>query len=190
VGTSCGDRSFAISCPGVLTSSVGPALGVRLVRSRVGCPQDNGGHERMHRDLSEPQLSPAKTRSAQQRDCDRWLVDFNHVRPHSALAEVYRPLERRPMAVHVPNYPPEGSTWRITTDGSLCFEGDQVRLGQALSPQFVGFRHEQGLRWRAFFFDIDLGVVEIASLQSAVSTSTVSGVNANEEAKSLQVSAV
>ena len=32
----------------------------------------------------------------QQRDCDRWLIDFNNVRPHEALggktpAEVYRP---------------------------------------------------------------------------------------------------
>jgi transposase InsO family protein len=76
------------------------SLGVRLVRSRVGCPQDNGGHERMHRDLGELQLSQAKTRSAQQRDCDRWMVDFNHVRPHAALgdktpAEVYRPAATR-----------------------------------------------------------------------------------------------
>lgn len=29
------------------------SLGIRLIRSRPGCPQDNGGHERMHRDLSE-----------------------------------------------------------------------------------------------------------------------------------------
>jgi hypothetical protein len=120
------------------------SLGARLVRSRVGCPQDNGGHERMHRDLGELQLSPAKTRSAQQRDCDRWMIDFNHVRPHAALgdrtpAEVYRPAERRPMTVHVPNYPPEWSTRRITTDGRLCFEGDQVRLGHALSRRIIGF---------------------------------------------------
>jgi transposase InsO family protein len=29
------------------------SLGIRVERSRPGCPQDNGGHERMHRDLSE-----------------------------------------------------------------------------------------------------------------------------------------
>ncbi|MBK6460859.1 MAG: DDE-type integrase/transposase/recombinase [Myxococcales bacterium] len=28
------------------------SLGIRIVRSRPGCPQDNGGHERMHRDVS------------------------------------------------------------------------------------------------------------------------------------------
>src|SRR5438552_1452398 len=58
------------------------SLGIRLIRSRVACPQDNGGHERMHRDLSELQLDPARTRRAQQRIADRWLIDFNGVRPH------------------------------------------------------------------------------------------------------------
>jgi putative transposase len=27
------------------------ALGINLERSRPGCPQDNGAHERMHRDI-------------------------------------------------------------------------------------------------------------------------------------------
>ena len=53
------------------------SLGIRLVRSRPASPQDNGGHERMHRDLSELELRPARSRKAQQRDCDRWMVDFN-----------------------------------------------------------------------------------------------------------------
>src|SRR5438132_407956 len=81
-------------CPWVSTQSRGGltrlsawlmSLGIRLVRSRPGCPQDNGGHERMHRDLGELQLRPARSRAAQQLEVDRWLVDFNHVRPHAAL---------------------------------------------------------------------------------------------------------
>src|SRR5712691_11149802 len=80
-------------CPWVSTQSRGGltrlsawlmSLGIRLVRSRPGCPQDNGGHERMHRDLGELQLRPARSRAAQQLEVDRWLVDFNHVRPHAA----------------------------------------------------------------------------------------------------------
>jgi len=52
------------------------SLGIRLIRSRPGCPQDNGGHERMHRDLRELQLRPARSRASQQLECDRWVVDF------------------------------------------------------------------------------------------------------------------
>jgi transposase InsO family protein len=71
------------------------SLGIRLIRSRPGHPQDNGGHERMHRDLSELQLEPARNRRAQQRECDRWMVDFNHVRPHDALGNKTPNLPRR-----------------------------------------------------------------------------------------------
>jgi len=70
------------------------SLGIRLVRSRPGCPQDNG---------------------AQQRACDRWMMEFNEVRPHDALggktpAEVYRDSERRSLDPLVPSYPPEWKT--------------------------------------------------------------------------------
>ena len=41
------------------------ALGIDLERSRPGCPQDNGGHERMHRDMSrEVERSPG--------ECPNW----------------------------------------------------------------------------------------------------------------------
>src|SRR5205085_1695482 len=56
------------------------SLGIRLHRSRPASPQDNGGHERMHRDLTELRLSPGASRRAQQPLCDRWTLDFNHVR--------------------------------------------------------------------------------------------------------------
>src|SRR5215475_7595506 len=59
------------------------SLGIRIVRSRPGCPQDNGGHERMHRDLrADVQLTPGASLAAEQRACDRWRQEFNHVRPH------------------------------------------------------------------------------------------------------------
>jgi len=170
------------------------SLGIRLIRSRPACPQDNGGHERMHRDLSELELTPAKSRRAQQPECDRWMVDFNHIRPHDSLggktpAEVYRPTERRLLTVRMPSYPPDWRTRRVAKTGVLCFQGDQVRLGRALARQLVGLRYEQGLRWRVFFFDVDLGTVEIASVDGEVSTAvsteeqrSVSGVNPNQGA--------
>jgi len=61
------------------------SLGIRLVRSRPGCPQDNGGHERMHADVrADVQRHPAATREQQQRQLDRWRQEFNHVRPRCA----------------------------------------------------------------------------------------------------------
>ncbi len=142
------------------------SLGMKLVRSRPGCPQDNGGHERMHRDLSELELRPASTRRAQQRECDRWMVDFNEVRPHDALggktpAEVYRDSPRRSLAPLVPSYPPEWKTRRVSRVGNISVNDDVVFVSTALAGQIIGLQQERALRWRARFFDVDLGSLEL-----------------------------
>jgi transposase InsO family protein len=143
------------------------SLGIRLYRSRPASPQDNGGHERMHRDLNELRLSPGRSRRAQQPLCDRWMLDFNHVRPHEALdgktpAEVYGSPKPRPMAMSVPTYPSGFITRRVLSSGEITMNNDRVGIGRAFVGYLVGLRYEGGLRWRVFFFEIDLGVVEIA----------------------------
>lgn len=149
------------------------SLGVRLVRSRPGCPQDNGGHERMHRDMSELQQAPAKSRRAQQRACDEWLLDFNHVRPHQALkgktpAEVYRSSIRRSLVPKVPTYPDDWVTRRVSPRGYVRVHGDEVFIGMALVGQLVGLRQQTELCWRARFFDVDLGTVELLPVLNAL----------------------
>jgi len=150
------------------------SLGIQLVRSRPGCPQDNGGHERMHRDLSEIQCNPARTRRAQQRSCDRWMVEFNEVRPHDALggktpAEVYRNSERRSLLPIDPNYPSDWQVRRVSKNGAVSLDDDTVFVSTALAGQLIGLKQEGLLRWRARFFDVDLGTIEILPLGSAVS---------------------
>ncbi len=151
------------------------SLGIRLIRSRPGHPQDNGGHERMHRDLSELQLEPAASRRAQQRECDRWLVDFNHVRPHDALGnktpnEVYRDSKRRTFTPRIPTYPGGWLTRRVGRLGNISVNGDIVFVGSALVGHLVGLKYLSGLRWQVHFFEVDLGELEIASLNDAFAT--------------------
>ena len=73
------------------------SLGIEHLRSRRGTPSDNGGHERMHRDMAfELEAVAAGTFDEQQRACDLWRGDFNNSRPHEALgmrtpAQVYKP---------------------------------------------------------------------------------------------------
>jgi putative transposase len=87
------------------------SLGIKVVRSRPGCPQDNGAHERMHRDLrADVQLSPEASRDVQQKACSKWRNEFNHVRPHEALggkvpADFYRPGARRSVTATEYAYP-------------------------------------------------------------------------------------
>ena len=62
--------------------------GIEVEFSRPGSPQDNGSHERMHRDLkAECTKPPSVNLSAQQRRMERWRHEFNHERPHEALGQ-------------------------------------------------------------------------------------------------------
>jgi putative transposase len=144
------------------------SLGIRLVRSRPGCPQDNGGHERMHADLAaDLQSAPAATRDAQQRELDRWRQEFNHVRPHDALggktpAEVYRPTEKRKPVERPFAYGPTKRVVRVHSQGTFAWCGSHYFLGSALRRQHVGVEAVDVLHVRVWLRDIDLGIVEIA----------------------------
>ncbi len=154
------------------------SLGIRLIRSRPASPQDNGGHERMHRDLSELQLKPARSRSAQQRVCDRWMVDFNEVRPHDALggktpSEVYRSSPRRFVGALIPNYPGDWQTRRVNRMGMVRINGDYVFVSTALVGHIVGLRQETELLWSARYFDVNLGTFEILPFDHSLAGKTV-----------------
>ena len=74
------------------------ALGIDLERSRPGHPQDNGAHERLHRDISLELEGVSGTHA--QGALDLWREQFNHERPHEALAmrtpgELYIPATRQ-----------------------------------------------------------------------------------------------
>ena len=142
------------------------SLGIHVVRSRPGCPQDNGGHERMHRDMSaDLQAFPTGSRFAEQRACDRWRVEFNRVRPHEALggktpSELYKPSERRLVTTKF-IYPPEWIV-RIVTDGGVVnVGGAPIQAGLALVRQRVALQPLGGTSHRLWFRDLDLGTVEL-----------------------------
>jgi putative transposase len=143
------------------------SLGIRIVRSRLSCPQDNGAHERMHRDISEAmQCSPAPSAAQQQRLLDKWRQEFNHVRPHQALAgktpaEVYKSLP----ACSPPCAPALGGAHhrKMKIDRNGCFKIGKERyfLTTALTGFFVALESIDALHVRAWFHGLDLGTVEI-----------------------------
>ena len=62
-------------------------LGIRPERIPPGHPEQNGRHERLHRTLKQATASPPRrTRRGQQRAFEQFRWDYNHDRPHEALA--------------------------------------------------------------------------------------------------------
>jgi transposase InsO family protein len=142
------------------------SLGIRIVRSRVACPQDNGAHERMHADVcAEVQAKPAATLVEQQRLLDRWRQEFNHVRPHEALgqrtpSDVYKVTERRRPPTKPFEYPEHFFVRRIDCRGSFCFRNDACYLAITFAGLDVGVEVVDAMNVRVWLRDIDLGLVE------------------------------
>jgi len=146
------------------------SLGIQLVRSRPGCPQDNGGHERMHRDMCQDvQLAPADTRQRQQRDLDKWKQEFNHVRPHQALdgktpAEVYRSTQKADQPLVKCEYDERFFRVRVLPCGRFRFRGERHFLSEALAGHHVALEPVNPFQMRAWFHGIDLGLIEVQPL--------------------------
>jgi hypothetical protein len=106
------------------------ANGIDLERRRTGCPQDNGGHERMHRDIAWE----LKGQSYEDRQAafDTWRCEYNQERPHESLGmrvpeDVYesgtRPWYGTPEEVYYP-----GKTVRkVNGNGHIKYEGEMIR---------------------------------------------------------------
>jgi putative transposase len=117
------------------------ALGISLERSRPGCPQDNGAHERMHRDIRRELQSTKIGRD--QEAFDIWRNEYNYERPHESLAmkrpgEVYRNSER-PWA-GTPDDIDYGNmmTRKVNQLGIIRFEGENIMLSTTLAGWSVG----------------------------------------------------
>jgi putative transposase len=141
------------------------SLGIKLERIAPGHPEQNGGHERMHRDLAkEIQEQPGATVAEEAQRLERWRVEFNMDRPHEALAmkmpgEVYRRSSRSLCDVRPYVYPLDFLRRHVRRDGCILINGQSVYLSEALGKMDVGLERLSTVCWRVWF--CDLAVSEI-----------------------------
>lgn len=133
-------------------------LGIRLERSRPASPQDNASHERMHRTLKqETTRPPAADLAAQQRRFDRFRWEFNHERPHEALAdrtpeEFYRPSPRSyPRRLEEVSYPEHFERRRINQVGQFRWKSRRPFLGSVLTGETIGLEEIDDGVWALYF---------------------------------------
>lgn len=127
------------------------ALGIDLERSRPGHPQDNGAHERLHRDISLELEGVSGTHA--QGALDLWREQFNHERPHEALGmrtpgELYLPATRQyrgtPEALE---YTAMGSR-QVNACGQIHWEKECYFLSRSLAGWNVGLQSLGQKRWQ------------------------------------------
>lgn len=144
------------------------ALGVDLDRIPPARPDQNGGHERMHRDIAwELECESEATVAGQQAALDSWRATYNHERPHEALgmqvpADLYVPSPRRFQAEElVLEYPAEYLRRHVGQNGAIRLHNVRIGVSEALAGWDVGLKHEAPLRYGLWFCRLRLGEVDL-----------------------------
>ena len=137
------------------------SLGITVEYIMPGHPEQNGGHEQMHRILKAETTRPvSRHREAQQRRIDRWVQVYNHQRPHQGLqqrvpAEVYRPRKGRPPKVL--KYPPSWIERRGRSNGQIKWRCRKRFIGEAFVGYAVGLREKTAERYEVQFAGLLIG---------------------------------
>jgi transposase InsO family protein len=145
------------------------ALGMAVDRSQPAHPQDNGAHERLHRDIAaELACQNHPDLETQQAAFDLWREEFNWQRPHEALggrcpAEVYQKSARRmPAAVEI-DYGLGMVTRKISKAGMIKWGHIKIFVSGALAGWPVGLRPCDSDHLEIWFTSLLLGHLEVSS---------------------------
>lgn len=142
-------------------------LGIVPERIEAGHPEQNGSHERMHLTLEqETAQPPAGNRRGQQRAFDRFVEEFNEVRPHEALkmqtpAAVYQRSPRKfPARIPEVEYPDSMLVRQVGHQGQIRWKKHEVFLSQVLWGERVGLLPIDDGRYRVYFAQIPLALFD------------------------------
>jgi transposase InsO family protein len=139
-------------------------LGILPERIRVGHPEQNGRHERLHATMKRACPIRASL-PAQQRAFERFRSDYNELRPHRALADrtpasVYRPSQRAfPRRTPKLQYPEGFAVRRVAPNGHFTWHCREYYVGNVLIGEPLGLFPVAEGRWR-----IHVGMLAVAEL--------------------------
>ena len=135
-------------------------LGIRRDLIRPASPQENGRHERMHRDLDETRFPPGADQRAQQVRFDAFREEFVRVRPHEALgmktpASVYVQSRRRmPDLMPSPEYEGHCEVRQVHRKGLIRFRGNDHFLSEVLAGEQVALEEVRDGIWSVYLYDV------------------------------------
>ena len=143
------------------------SLGVQPVFSRPGKPQDNGRHERMHRDLKADIIHHRGwTQGEQQKYFNRFRRMYNVERPHEGIGQE-RPARRfRPSPrpyLRKPRQPEYAAHWekrKVMCNGILRWHCTDVFLSETFGGHTVALEPIDVDLWRVHFYEFMIGTFD------------------------------
>lgn len=141
------------------------SLGIRIDPTNLGSPQDNGGHERMHKDIRDQLEQRGIT---DQESFDIWTHEFNWVRPHETLgmktpSDVYRKSDRVLPEIEIQiDYPPPFLSRIVTPRGLIRYQYKYYFISSSLVGMKVGLKPKANNRLEVWFDYLFLGEIDAA----------------------------
>jgi putative transposase len=160
------------------------ALGIDLDRIAPGRPEQNGAHERMHRDIAREgeRINHGDLRT-QAAALETWRKTYNHERPHEALGgRVPGDLYRRSSRFYkgTPDrliYPAGYLDRAVQRSGTIGVEGKLIGISTALAGWNVGLKPDGNDVFLVCFGRLWLGRIDLAteSFQPVCGLTTLEG---------------
>lgn len=148
-------------------------LGITPVFSDPAHPEQNGRHERMHRDLKAACAKPsAYDLKAQQRRLNHFVKEYNHIRPHEALdmktpADIHD-FSCKPFPEKIVHYDYDSSykVLKVTKSGAIRWKSYYwVYLTAALKGKYVGIQEQGNGIWKVYYRNVFLGFFDQRNLR-------------------------
>lgn len=147
-----------------------PLAFIFTIRVR-GHPQDNGGHERMHKDLKEEvQIRYTGDAKLFQAELDQWRNEFNSIRPHEALkmktpTELYQRSERKyPPTQSEMKYPNTYQVRKVSAYGEIKIKGNNYFITTALRKYMLGLKVIDATKLAVYFASVFLGKINLETI--------------------------
>jgi transposase InsO family protein len=144
------------------------ALGIQLDRIKPGCPYQNGGHERMHRDIRfEVQNVVKGDLEHNAASLEIWRKNFNEKRPHEALnmktpSEVYKKSSRKyrgtPDKI---DYPLNFVERKVNPIGQIVINSQAFYISASLKGWTVGLKPLNESELDVHFAYLNLGSINL-----------------------------
>jgi hypothetical protein len=141
-------------------------LGIQLDRDDPGHPEQNGGHERMHRDMkTELQGQIDGSLNEHQKVFEQWRKDFNEVRPHEALgmktpSDIYAKSEIKFLNENVELGYGRGFKIRLVNDrGFLNLKQKRIFVGNPFAGYHAGVKEFVDKPVEVWFGNFLLGTI-------------------------------
>lgn len=141
------------------------SLGIELDRTKPGNPQENGSHERMHRDIAlELEGRILGDIEAHRKRMEQWRIEFNEERPHESLgmktpSSVYRDSSQRYEEFDSFQYPEGFRSRQVNNRGYTNLKGRHVFISNAFNGYNVGVKKVAD-GWEVWFERKQIGVVD------------------------------